>query len=130
VFDPSVYVAITASYAKCCQSLDAGDVEGYVAEFTEDCVVDLGDGHHSDSREDLDRWRHKTGPATHIRHLPMSPVVEVTEGGSSAEAVAAVLVVNVRDQVIRAVVTYRSRFRRVGDRWLIERHQVVMEGGG
>jgi hypothetical protein len=129
VFDPSVYAAITASHAKCCQSLDAGDVEGYVGEFTEDCVVDLADGHHSDNREDLARWRRKSGPATHIRHLAMSPVVHVTDNGSSAHAVTPVLVVNVREQVIRAVVTYRSRFRRVENRWLIERHEVVMESG-
>jgi SnoaL-like domain len=103
------------------------DVDGYVALFTQDAVLDGAQGRYA-GREALRAsvgpiWAAE-GPAT--LHLTLNPVVEPGPGGGQAVARSVLLIVDpAAPPAIRAAAVITQELRRSGEVWRISRRTVA-----
>ncbi len=119
--DERSILRILAAYCRLC---DDGDFPELVEQFTPDGVITFGDD-AATGREELRVWfERRQPPERRGKHLTFNPIVEFAE--RRARVVSDFVFLRLVDGVPTPAIAgrYRDEFRRVGDRWLIQRRDI------
>ena len=111
-----------------CLALDAHDLDGWVACFTDN--GSFGDGERAVvGRKNLRAYA-EVHARLGARHVTCSPIHQVADDGLSATGVASTLVTVATRQGFRVIMTggYRDWLEKVDGRWLIARRWVEFQG--
>lgn len=105
-----------------CYATDSGDIEAWLATFTDDVVWDGGPFGGFRGRDEGRAYIEATDP-TPYRHLTINPIIDVQGDSATGKAYLLLLTVAEGATAVAFSGVYEDRYAKEGGRWLIaERH--------
>ncbi|MEQ8233636.1 MAG: nuclear transport factor 2 family protein [Gammaproteobacteria bacterium] len=130
-------VAIEQLLHAYCHRVDRGTAEDVAALFATDAVLEPRyDGDYVLSgRTEIARWyawyhEHFRAGVRHLKHLVMSPLIDVGVDGERAHGVSylvATAIARASGEAFQASGTYHDEYRRVDGRWLFQHRRIEVE---
>lgn len=111
-----------------CYGTDAGDVEAWVAGFTEDCLWDGGPFGLCNGKNAMrEYFKQGADAAKSLRHLTLNTIIDVQ--GDRAQARSYIAIVGLTDASMSVVFSgfYADELVRKAGRWLIQIRRIVTD---
>jgi uncharacterized protein (TIGR02246 family) len=124
-------LAIRTVLARIAHYSDAGDLDDYAAQFTDDATWEMPPAPPRRGRAVIRaaatarRANGETGPGTHTRHVITTVAVSVTSDTAAADSYWQFYCATATAPVLRSMGSYRDTFRRTAAGWRLARRQIT-----